>query len=163
MPAWQGLPAVSGRGYKPIATVWPRKAPIRRVRHWVRVRSDVLRLQLAMARTSDSHGSLGSASDHSNTTSSGSFKSCSSSAVVKSVDQTEFDLLASETLSLSDEDSASNITPTFSDKSEAPQPAAATAMLGWLTTISNSLSGNYGCIKVAVAQDHRRQARLRML
>lgn len=88
-----------------------------------------------MARTSDSRESsvsdYWSASDHSNTTGSDSFKSWSSSAAVKSTDQPELDLLASETLSLSDEDCASNITPTFSEKSEAPQAAGATAMLGW--------------------------------
>ena len=130
MPAWQGLPAVSGRGYKAIANTWPRKAPTFGVHPSVRFRSDVVRLQLAMARTGDSYESPGSAIDHSNTTGSGSFKSCSSSAVVNSMDLPELNLLASEALSLSDEDCTSNATPTFSDKSEATQAAAATAILG---------------------------------
>lgn len=77
-----------------------------------------------MARTGHTYDSLGSASDHSDTTGSGSFKSCSSR------DLPELNLLASEALSLSEEDCTSNATPTFSDKSEAPQAAAATAILG---------------------------------
>ena len=85
-----------------------------------------------MAKSSDSYKSSVSdylsASDHSNTTGSGSFKSWFSSAVVNSIDQSELDLLASETLSFSDEDCASDVTPTFSDKSGVPH--AATAMLG---------------------------------
>lgn len=73
--------------------------------------------------TSDSRGSdFWSASDHTVETS-GSFKSGSSNAAWFSTDQPELDLLASETLSLSDEDCASNATPTFSDNSEAPQAA----------------------------------------
>lgn len=110
-----------------------KKKPILGVYRSVRARSGSLRLQ-AMSRTSPSSDSGGSdfwsASDQTAETS-GSFKSRSSSAALISTDQPELDLLASEILSLSDEDCASDVTPTFSDNSEAPQAAAALSVSGW--------------------------------
>lgn len=79
-----------------------------------------------MLRTSKSSESSGSdfwsASDHT-VESSDSFKSGFSGAASLSTDQPELDLLASEILSVSEEDCASDATPTFSDTSEAPQAA----------------------------------------
>ncbi|KAL3138892.1 hypothetical protein ABBQ32_005715 [Trebouxia sp. C0010 RCD-2024] len=75
-----------------------------------------------MSRTSDTQTSstsgYWSASSHSTVRS-------WSGEIVEPTERQELDLLASETLSLSDDDCASTATPTFSDKSEAPQAVAA--------------------------------------
>lgn len=89
-----------------------------------------------MSQTSDTHvSSLGdywSASDHSSVQS-------WSSENVKPTEERELELLASETLSLSDDDCGSTATPTFSDECEAPQAVAATGN-----------SGRWGCVTHSV-------------
>lgn len=121
-------------------------------------RSGSRRRHPAMSRTSDTHTSgsdYWSASGHSTVRS-------WSGAFVEPTERQELDLLASETLSQSDDDCASTATPTFSDKSEAPQAVAARN------------SGQWGCVAQSLVpitsasctctQEHcQRSARLRML
>lgn len=94
-------------------------------------RSGLRRRHPVMSRTSDTQTSstsgYWSASSHSTVRS-------WSGEIVEPTERQELDLLASETLSLSDDDCASTATPTFSDKSEAPQAVAARN------------SGQWGCV-----------------
>ena len=69
-----------------------------------------------------------SARDHSSSL--GSFKSWSADENERESEPTEIDLLASEALSMSEEGTSSNVTPTFSDNLETSQSALSRGYLG---------------------------------